>query len=225
MKSFYLLLFSSFALGAMYFTSAYAQTVTGDYSRQGSAAQANNPAPSFANNIRPSTIATGGDYVLRSNDVVSVIVFGEPDLECIDRIAADGTISMPLVGRLKIGGKTPVGASDIIRAALQADYLVNPQVSLAVTEATKQYYTLLGQVATPGTYILPPTGKLSLLQAIGMGGGFTRMASTSKITVKRLVGGQEKIFKVDAAELSSGTGKGSFEVLPGDVITVKERLF
>lgn len=170
-------------------------------------------------------MSVGNDYVLRPNDVISLTVFQEPDLACSERIAADGTISVPLVGRVRIAGKTVLSATSTIKAALEADYLVNAQVSLGVTEATKQYFTLLGQVAAPGAYALPASGRLSLMQAIGLAGGFTRLASPSKITVKRVLDGKEELIKVDGNDLASGKNSGGFDVLPGDVITIKERLF
>ena len=184
------------------------------------------PVGSPGQNATPmSAVSLGNDYEVRVNDVVSVNVFQEPELACMERVAGDGTISVPLVGRVKIIGMTPVRASKVIRDALEADYLVNPQVSLSITEATKQYFTLLGQVGTPGTYALPPGQSLSLMQAIGMAGGFTRLASPGRITVKRVVNGAEKVFKVDGEKLASGKGTVGFDVLAGDVITIKERIF
>jgi polysaccharide export outer membrane protein len=172
-----------------------------------------------------SGVAVDSDYALRANDVVSISVFQEPDLTCAERIASDGTISVPLAGRVKIVGNTSIGAARVIKAALETDYLVNAQVTLTVTEATKEYFTLLGQVASPGAYPLPPSGKLGLMQAIGMAGGFTRLASAGRITVKRKVGGTEQLIKVDGEKLASGKISEGFDVRPGDVITVKERIF
>lgn len=169
--------------------------------------------------------AVDSEYVLRTNDVVSVSVFQEPDLACSERIAADGTISVPLAGRVKIAGKTPISAASVIKYALESDYLVSAQVTVSVTDATKQFFTLLGQVASPGAYALPPSGRLGLLQAVGMAGGFTRLASPARITVKRNVSGKEILIKVDGEKLASGKSSQGFEVLPGDVITVKERIF
>jgi polysaccharide export outer membrane protein len=171
------------------------------------------------------TVAVDQDYVLRSGDAVSMTVFQEPDLACAERIAGDGTISVPLAGRVKVAGKTVLSAASAIKAALETNYLVNAQVTLAVNEASKEFFTLLGQVAAPGAYSLPATGRLSLMQAIGMAGGFTRLASPSRITVKRSVAGKEEVIEVDGKKLSSGKGTGGFDVFPGDVITVKERLF
>ncbi len=171
------------------------------------------------------SVAVDGDYVLRSNDVISVAVFQEPDLTCSERIAGDGTISVPLAGRVKVAGLTPLTAAHAIKTALESDYLVKAQVTVSVNEASKQFFTLLGQVTAPGSYALPPAGHVSLMQAIGMAGGFTRLASTGRIMVKRRTGGAEQLIKVDADKIANGKGSESFEVLPGDVITIKERIF
>jgi polysaccharide export outer membrane protein len=165
------------------------------------------------------------DYVLRPNDLVSVSVFQENDLFTRDRIAADGTIMMALVGRVKVAGKTVISAGEIIKGLLEKDYLVNPQVTMSLVEHSKQLFTALGQVASPGTYELPQNGSMSLLQAIGRAGGFSRLANPSKITIKRVVGNREQVFKVDGKKLAGQDGVTPFTVLPGDVITVAESLF
>jgi polysaccharide export outer membrane protein len=167
----------------------------------------------------------GGDYVLRPNDVISVTVFGESDLNRDDRLVSDGTVMLPLVGRIRVAGQTSVQAAETIRAALAKDYLVNPQVSVSITETVKETFTIIGQVSAPGSYPLPPGGRMSLLQAIGSAGGFKPSASTGKITVKRKEGGRETVFKVDGKSQVSNSSDQTFEVRAGDVINVPERLF
>jgi polysaccharide export outer membrane protein len=66
---------------------------------------------------------------------------------------------------------------------------------------------------------------MRLLQAIGMAGGYTRIADPGKITLKRTVNGKEGVFKLNAKRMASGDATSEFEVLPGDVITVGESLF
>lgn len=185
------------------------------------------PAASAADPARMSSAmaVVGGDYILRPKDVISVTVYGEPDLTIQDRLVSDGTIMMPLVGRIKVGGKTSVGAAEAIRGALAADYLVNPQVSVSITEAARENFTVIGKVTAPGSYPLPPGGRLSLLEAIGMAGGFAPSASPGRITVKRKEGSSETILKVDGKSQVNSTREQSFEIRPGDVINVPQSLF
>jgi polysaccharide export outer membrane protein len=172
----------------------------------------------------PMTVI-GGDYILRPNDVISVTVFGEPELNRQDRLVSDGTVMIPLIGRIKVAGQTSVQAAETIRRALEADYLVNPQVSVSITEAVKETFTVLGQVASPGAYPLPTGGRISLLQAIGSAGGFTRLASPGRVTVKRQEGDKEVVYKVDAKSQAKSDEVVRFEIRAGDVITVPESFF
>ena len=171
--------------------------------------------------------ASGPDsnYVLSANDMVKVKVFQEDDLESTLRVSKDGTATFPLIGVVKIGGKSPQDAAKLIRDLLAKDYLVNPQVNLTVIEYAKRRFVVLGQVQKPGAYDMPDRDSMRLLQAIGMAGGYTRIADPGKITLKRTHGGKEEIFKLNAKSMAKGDSKAEFEVLPGDVITVGESIF
>ncbi len=76
-----------------------------------------------------------------------------------------------------------------------------------------------------GAYQMQFQDSIDLLEAIGMAGGYSRMANPGKIVVKRRVGERDTFFEVNGRELASGKGGRSFRVLPGDLITVSERLF
>jgi polysaccharide export outer membrane protein len=172
---------------------------------------------------RPSMASS--DYLLQPSDVVSVTVFQEPELTTTTRVAADGTIAFPLIGRVVIGGKTTIAAGDALRRLLDADYLVNPQVSVSVVEVSKRYFTILGQVGRPGTYELPAAGSLPILQAIGLAGGFTRVASPSRITVRRAgPDGKDEVIRVDGKKGGRDREGTPFEVRPGDMVEVPESL-
>ena len=119
----------------------------------------------------PTLTAASPQYVLRHGDVVQVKVYQEEDLTSIARIGKEGTLVMPLLGSVKVGRNTLAEATVVIHDLLVKDYLVNPQVSLNVTEFAKRRFTVLGQVQKPGTYDMPPDDSVSLLQAIATAGG------------------------------------------------------
>jgi polysaccharide export outer membrane protein len=165
------------------------------------------------------------NYQLSANDLLKVKVFQEDDLESTVRVSKDGTATFPLIGVVKIGGKSPQEAAKLIRDLLAKDYLVNPQVNVTVMEYAKRRFVVLGQVQRPGAYDMPDRDSMRLLQAIGMAGGYTRIADPGKITLKRTQSGKEEIFKLNAKSMAKGDSKTEFEVLPGDVITVGESIF
>jgi polysaccharide export outer membrane protein len=165
------------------------------------------------------------NYVLSANDLVKLTVFQENDLETTVRVSKDGTVTFPLIGPVKIGGKSPQDAAKLVRDLLAKDYLVNPQVNLTVMEYSKRRFTVLGQVQRPGAYDMPDRDTINLLQAIGMAGGYTRIADPGKINLKRTVNGKESMMKLNAKRMASGDSTSGFEIQPGDIITVGESIF
>lgn len=165
------------------------------------------------------------NYRLQTNDLIQVKVFQEDDLAITTRIAADGTIAFPLIGRVKVGGLSVAEAGRTIRDLLEKDYLVKPQVSLSLLEYTRQRFTVLGQVQKPGTFDYPVEQALNLLEAIGYAGGYTRIGEPKKVTVKRVTDGREVIYKLNAKDMAKGLRSKIFQILPGDVVSVDESLF
>ena len=163
-------------------------------------------------------------YRLSPNDVVQVKVYQEDDLLTNLRVARDGTATFPLLGVITLGGKTVEEAAAVIREALARDYLVNPQVTLTVMEYAKRRFTVLGQVQKPGAYEIPNEETVTFPQAVAMAGGYTRLASTSKITVTRNTGGK-KTLVLDLKSAMNDANTKPFEILPDDTITVPERVF
>ena len=182
------------------------------------------PAPATA--AAPTAInSAANDYVLSTSDTLEMTIFREGDLATRSRVASDGTVQLPLIGDVKVAGLTIREARELIRKKYDADYLVNPQVYLNVIDYAQRKFTILGQVTKPGTYEFPGGKSLTLLEAVGMAGGFTRTADRGKIFIKRSQGSdKEESIKLNAKKMAA-EGKGSFDLLPGDVITIGESWF
>jgi len=164
-------------------------------------------------------------YVLAPNDLVNVKVFQEDDLESKVRVSRSGTITLPLIGEIRVGGKTPQQAARVISDAYAKGYLINPQVTLNVLNFAKYRVTVLGQVQRPGSYDFPNRERLTLLEAIGLAGGYTRGANPSRVLIKRVIQGRELVYQLDAKKMASEDKSAAFEILAGDVVTVSESRF
>jgi len=182
------------------------------------------PAP-VAPVMRGGALASGeSDYVLVVGDVVELNVFREPDLQTQATIARDGTVQLPLIREVKLAGLSIRDAREQLRGLYDKKFLVDPQVFLNVVKYAERKFTIMGQVARPGSYELQGGERIDLLEAIGLAGGFTRIANRGRVIVQRRDGGNVTAIKANAKRMADGK-EAPMEVQPGDVITVSESWF
>ncbi|MGC3985931.1 MAG: polysaccharide export protein EpsE [Pseudorhodoferax sp.] len=95
------------------------------------------------------------EYMLSPGDTIRVTVYQSPDLTLETRVSEAGTISFPLVGQVRIGGQSTLGAEKTIAQALEkGGFIRNPQVTVVVTQMRGNFVSVLGQVNRPGRYPL-----------------------------------------------------------------------
>lgn len=178
-----------------------------------------NSTNSAGQSVRPADKS----YRLSYNDVIAIRVYQEDDLTTRATVARDGMVSLPLLGSVKLAGKTLDEAAAWITELLDRDYIVKPQVGLSVVEYGKRRFTVMGQVHRPGPYDFSADNELSLIQAIAMAGGYTRIGAPWKITLQRVVDGEQKIFKLNAESMAKDKKAKPFLIHPDDTITVGEK--
>jgi polysaccharide export outer membrane protein len=182
-------------------------------------------APVTADAPAVASAPVGDDYHIMPADVLDITVYQEEDLKSTLRVSREGTITFPLIGVLNVGGRTPLEAGKAIQERLSKGYLNNPQVSVTVTQFSKRRFTVLGEVQKPGSYDMPDQQEVTVLQAIGMAGGYTRIANPSKVTLMRRTNGRDDVLSLNAKRMASGSMESVVMVQPGDVITVAESRF
>lgn len=159
------------------------------------------------------------DHRLAPLEIILVDVFGEKDLSKEVRVQASGRISFPLLGDVDVAGKTTTEVEKLLKELLGKDYLVDPQVMVAVKDYRQRYVNVIGQVVKPGAIPLPGEEKWTILDAIGQAGGLTRMANPNRIEFSRQ--GQVQTFSLDQLKKISDPAKKIF-LEPGDTISVRE---
>ncbi|MBK8169297.1 MAG: polysaccharide biosynthesis/export family protein [Sandaracinaceae bacterium] len=165
----------------------------------------------------------GNDTTLGAGDVFDVRVFGEEELTGSYRVAQDGSIDFPLIGRIAVQALEPTAIADLITARLHdGGILVNPHISVLVREYNSKRVSVLGSVARPGTFAM--SAGLTLVQAISLAGGFTSLASRNDIVVTRRVNGELRRYRVRADDVTEGRSD-DFALGAGDTIYVPERVF
>jgi polysaccharide export outer membrane protein len=116
-------------------------------------------------------------YLLGPDDVISVSIYLHPELSVPQPglnsglsgalIGGDGTVSLPLVGAVKLAGLSIEQAQQALAAAYQP-YVRDPNINIQLIQPQSMRYYLLGAFAAPG--IKYPLHQLTLLEALALGG-------------------------------------------------------
>ncbi|MEW6443398.1 MAG: polysaccharide biosynthesis/export family protein [bacterium] len=176
------------------------------------------PAPGPAESPPPA------DYRLGAEDVMNIVVYGEPDLTSVSRVSREGFIELPLIGRIQAAGLTTEELKRRIEDALRAGYLVHPDVQIILQQYRQEMVHLFGQVGTPGPFRI--THRDTLMEVISKAGGFTPIANRKKVKVIRKDENGSRVIIVNTVRITDdGRLEEDVPLSPGDVIIVPERFF
>ena len=180
---------------------------------------------------QPAGVAQGNEdrtYFLGPGDEISVRVLDSADFpDKPIRVDADGQIALPMVGRFQASGNSVAALEAKISESLR-HYIINPQVSVNITDFGSQPVSVLGAVMAPGVYQL--SGRKSLAQVLALAKGFAPDAG-GRIKIASYSGGsgeagaaapiQLSVTEVSVDDLlSASSTSGALLVHPRDVITV-----
>jgi polysaccharide export outer membrane protein len=158
------------------------------------------------------------EYLIGVGDKLDVSVFQVTDLSFEELVVdTSGNINLPLIGAVSAAERTAGDLSRDIAGRLAARYLRDPQVTVTVKEAANQKITVDGAVNKPGVYEM--RGSISLLQAVAMAEGPTRVADLTKVAVFRSIDGRRSVALFDLAAIRQGRAPDP-QVLGDDVIVV-----
>lgn len=179
----------------------------------------------IADTKAPLANTEAAEYKLHAGDAIEVRVYGEDDLTAKVKLSETGRVILPLLAAISLGGKTIEEAKVSIRDAYKKDYLRNPVVTVTIVDYGLIYFNVLGQVRSPGVYHYATNEQITLVQAIAMAGGYSRIGEPSRITIKRIIKGKVSIIRTDAGAMAEKEHTPAVSICPDDVITVGETLF
>jgi polysaccharide export outer membrane protein len=191
--------------------------------------------------VTAQEIATPSDFKIGPADEIEIIVLGVDDFSRTLRLNSSGTIRMPFLGEIKLAGLTPAEAEEKLADLLQPDYVVDPQVSVIVTEPRSRMFSIMGAVMKPGQYQM--LEQITLVTAIaGAGGLKLEKVGDTAIIQRNSAASDPKIqpvmvavdtgdpspttsfqIDVDLTPLMQGDTLHDIPIQPGDVINIPER--
>lgn len=151
-------------------------------------------------------------------DLLDIVVFDTPELSTHVRVTQDGFANLPVIGRIELNGRNADQAARAIEDELRRrNLLLEPHVTVFITEYASQGATISGEVRQPGIY--PTLGKRRLLDMLAIAGGITSTAGKTATIVHRDDPGHpvDIALKGRPAQLADQQNP---EILPGDTIVV-----
>jgi polysaccharide biosynthesis/export protein len=138
-------------------------------------------------------------YVLGPNDAITVLVYGQNEFNVQTRVKPDGSIVMPLIGKVQAQGKTVITLADEITRRLEAgNYLKDPIVNVEVSQYNSRYVRVAGKVGNPG---LVPLDRSNRLLDVLLMSGWVQDAGSEFITIRKADG---KDLRINSDELARG---------------------
>lgn len=173
----------------------------------------------------------------QAGDTIEINVYQDPKLDRRVLIGRDGSISVPLAGRIRAAGRNPADIEAELKRRLQKNYtepldisvgLVQParpepaQPLRSVDDELKPRVFVTGEVTRPGSF--PIGRRITVVQAIAQAGGLGPFAARKRIQIRRQSLGEELVFPFDYdAFLNGVVSVGNVDLRPGDVIVVPEQ--
>ncbi len=177
------------------------------------------PRTRYAASRESAGFSDDGDYTISSQDILQVAIFQVPDLTRTVRVDGGGFVSLPLIGRVPVRGKTILQAQEDIAARYSKSHLQSPQVNLSLVKSS-QRITVSGAVRAPTVLTLEST--LTLSMAIAQSGGVNDIGNAERIHVARITTGdqvEDAVF--DLKEIQAGRAPNP-ALRGGDIVVVED---
>lgn len=156
-------------------------------------------------------------YVLGMNDGLSVKVYGQSEFDVQTRVKPDGSIVLPLIGKIQAAGKTVLTlADDITRKLEGGNYLRDPVVNVEITQYNSKYVRVIGKVGSP--QMVPLDRPYDLLDVL-LRAGWVRADGSRYVLLRHA--SDNKQTRIDTDELARSGSAAPVLVQPGDTIFVE----
>ncbi len=193
-------------------------------------------------------------YRLGAGDIVEISIQGMPEMTVNRSILTDGTITLQMIGSVRLSGLSQEQASQEI-TELYRSYLKTPYTTVAVVQPRPLNVTILGEVNRPGPYTLGSSavnqaflgntqgtstkngtgagsiggaggGRLTVSQALSLAGGVTEVADVENITlVRSMPGGQKNRIAINLWSMIQNADTSQDKpLLDGDALVIPKAL-
>ena len=167
------------------------------------------------------------NYQMAMGDQVQITVWKNPELSVSEPIRPDGKIAVPLVGDVRAAGKTPEQLAADIKREL-GGYIKNPNVTVTLTSL--EGHEFLSRIRVTGSVGSDTSMQyqqgMTALDAVLQAGSIDDFADANNTRLYRRTEDGAATYDIRLKDImEKGDMTTNVFLLPGDVITVPERLF
>jgi polysaccharide export outer membrane protein len=174
------------------------------------------PCVSFAQAERDIFVK---EYIIGPRDLLEIKVFELPELNQTVRVSEDGSITIPLLNKVIVGGLSKDAVEKKLATLLEERFVKNPQVSVFIKEYQSRLVAVIGAVEKPGMYEL--IGRQNLLQMISKAGGIKENASSHLFVLREGKSGNAATIAIDLEDLlANGNQKLNIPLQASDVVNI-----
>ncbi len=156
-------------------------------------------------------------YIIGVNDVLEVVVWRQPQLSGKITVEEDGSIAVPLAGRVPAAGVSCQTLEKTLYAKL-VPFIHDPRVTVRVSDPRSKVFYVIGEVKKPGVMRLVSGEVLS--QGLAEAGGFTDFANRRAIKIVRRGPTEDVKITINYDRIEKGDLAADIPLQPGDTITV-----
>lgn len=165
-------------------------------------------------------------YAVGPGDVIAIEIFNVPEYSASQRVLADGSLNLPMVGRVNVNGLTLEETGSAIASAYRTE-LRYPEVTVFLEAPRPLRVAIAGEVTQPGLYTLVPEGDAqfpTVAQALQAAGGVTQAADLRRVQLRRANGRQPvQTVTLDLwALLNNGEVRQDLALRDGDALVIGE---
>ena len=201
------------------------------------AAKARTPLPMGSAKVKTAVAFQDDAYILGAGDGLDLKLFDAPELSGGLDVLNDGTVSLPLIGSVRVQGLTLSQAQQWFTTLFRKQ-LQRPDLQLKVVRPRPIRVALVGEVERPGIYSLTTTessqiqgasgismsGLPTVVDALQKAGGITLYANLKNVTLQRRLPGEAPSYKRASLNLLDLVFEGDQQQNPllfdGDTIRV-----
>jgi polysaccharide biosynthesis/export protein len=186
------------------------------------------PILSVPDNSSSATLSNvnQADYVLGPGDQIKLDMFGQNELFTSPyNVLVDGSLTLPFVGRVFVGGKTIREAEADITAQYKK-FFKRPYLTLVLVAPRQLTLAVSGEVVKPGTYPFTGTGQIpTVSQLLKLSGGVTPSANLRNIQIRRSKFDQPSKYDTISVDLmkliQNGDISQDIRLRDGDIVVVQ----